>query len=717
MQLFDGLRQQLSAYLDAEQVAGVEKAFVLARDAHAGQQRSSGDPYITHPVAVAGILADLRLDAQTLMAALMHDVIEDCGVTKERLAQEFGPAVAELVEGVSKLTQINFSSKAEAQAENFRKMMMAMTRDIRVILIKLADRLHNMRTLGALQPVKRRRIAQETLEIYAPIANRLGIYTIRQELEDLGFAALYPMRYQVLRNAVKRARGNRKEIVSGITQAIDAQLRKTGITANVVGREKSLFSIYEKMRDRAGSFAEVMDVYGFRIVTDSEDSCYRILGQIHNLYKPVPGRFKDYIAIPKTNGYQSLHTVLKGPHGLHIEVQIRTEAMDHMAQHGVAAHWLYKTGQTPSGAETRAREWLRNVLEFQQRAGDSMEFVENIKFDLFPDEVYVFTPNGNILEMPAGATPVDFAYAIHTDVGNACVAAKIDRQLAPLSTPLRNGQTVEIITAQGARPNPTWLNFVVTAKARINIRHFLKNQRRDESIAMGRRLLETALGEKKIGQFSDAECERVARETRHKTFDDLLADIGIGQLPAIVVAHRLDPARRVIRKVEAEDTPLAIRGTEGMLVSYARCCCPIPGDPIIGLMSAGRGITVHMYSCPNTLEFASQPERTVPLQWEKDVKGEFAVELEVDVVNQRGILARLTATIADEEANIVNLEIDPRDGSYNTIVFMVQVRGRLHLANIMRRLRAMPGVNRIVRHHRDVRRAREAEAARQQEKN
>ncbi|HEX4911570.1 MAG TPA: bifunctional GTP diphosphokinase/guanosine-3',5'-bis pyrophosphate 3'-pyrophosphohydrolase [Permianibacter sp.] len=701
MQLFEGLRQQIAAYLDPEQVEQVAKAYVLARDAHEGQHRTSGEPYITHPVAVAGILATLRLDAQSLMAALMHDVIEDCGVTKEQLIEQFGPQVADLVEGVSKLTQIQFGSKAEQQAENFRKMMMAMTRDIRVILIKLADRLHNMQTLGALAPHKRRRIAQETLEIYAPIANRLGMYSIRQELEDLGFAALYPVRYAVLRNAVKRARGNRKEIISGIAQAIEAKLQKAGINARVVGREKSLFSIYNKMKTRVGSFAEVMDIYGFRIITDSEDSCYRVLGQVHNLYKPVPGRFKDYVAIPKTNGYQSLHTVLKGPHGLHVEVQIRTEVMEQMANNGVAAHFLYKTGSAPNPAELRAREWLRSVIEFQQRAGDSMEFVENVKIDLFPDEVYVFTPNGNILELPVGATPVDFAYAIHTDVGNACVAAKIDRQLAPLSTILRNGQTVEIVTAPGARPNPTWLSFVATGKARANIRHFLKNQRRDESVAMGRRLLENALHEKPIEQFPEDERKRVALETKHKSFEDLLADIGIGQIPAIAVAHRLDPERRQIKRIETgTEEPLAIRGTEGMLVSYARCCCPIPGDPIIGVLSAGRGITVHMFSCHNTAEFISKPGKTVPLQWEKDVKGEFAVELEVDVINQRGVLAQLTSTIADEEANIVNLEIDPRDGSYNTIVFMVQVRGRLHLANIMRRLRAMSEVNRIVRHHR-----------------
>ena len=700
MQVFEALAQELSSYLDTNQVEQITKAYELARDAHLGQSRSSGEPYITHPVAVAHVLASMRLDAQSIMAALMHDVIEDCGVSKETLVEKFGQAVADLVEGVSKLTQIKFGSKAEAQAENFRKMMMAMTKDIRVILIKLADRLHNMQTLGALIPEKRRRIAQETLEIYSPIANRLGMYAIRQELDDLGFAALYPNRYKVLRQAVAKARGNRKEIISGIAQTIEKKLGDAGISAKVYGREKTLHSIYEKMRTRVNSFAEVMDIYGFRIVTDSEDSCYRVLGQMHNLYKPVPGRFKDYVAIPKTNGYQSLHSTLKGPHGLHIEVQIRTELMDQMATNGVAAHWLYKSGSQNNPADSRAKEWLRSVMEFQQRAGDSMEFVENVKIDLFPDEVYVFTPNGNIMELPVGATPVDFAYAIHTDVGNSCVAAKIDRQLTPLSTQLRNGQTVEVITAPGARPNPTWLSFVATGKARANIRHFLKNQRREESIAMGRRLLDNALGEASMDDFSAAEQERVALETRHKSFEDVLADIGIGQIPSVVIAHRLDPSRHTIRRDEKDDHPLTIRGTEGMLVNYARCCCPIPGDPIIGIVMAGRGITVHMHSCPNTTEFSHMPDRIIPLQWEKDVNGEFIAELEVDVVNKRGVLALLTATIADEEANIVNLEIDPRDGSYNTIVFMVQVRGRLHLANIIRRVKSMKETNRIIRHHR-----------------
>ena len=489
MYLFKGLKDQLTEYLDDEQIAQVEQAYIFARDAHEGQMRSSGDPYITHPVAVARILTEIKLDHQTIMAALMHDVIEDTGVSRTQVADAFGESVAELVEGVSKLTKIKFSTRAEAQAENFRKMMMAMVRDIRVILIKLADRLHNMRTLGSLRPDKRRRIANETLEIYSPIANRLGIYSIREEMQVLGFAALHPMRFKILKAAVKRARGNRKEIINTIESAITKQLEESRIQGEVVGREKNLFSIYRKMKDKHMTFSEVMDVYAFRIITDTTDSCYRILGQMHLLYKPVHGRFKDYIAIPKANGYQCLHTTLKGPHGLHVEVQIRTQEMHQMAEIGVAAHWLYKSKNTSNPAELRAREWMRNLIEFQENAADSIDFIENVKIDLFPDEVYVFTPNGQIISLPNGATAVDFAYSIHTDVGNSCVATKIDRQLAPLSTPLINGQTVEIITAPGARPNPAWLSFVITGKARANIRHFLKNLRMDEAEKLARRLL------------------------------------------------------------------------------------------------------------------------------------------------------------------------------------------------------------------------------------
>ncbi|NVJ48881.1 MAG: bifunctional GTP diphosphokinase/guanosine-3',5'-bis pyrophosphate 3'-pyrophosphohydrolase [Gammaproteobacteria bacterium] len=698
MYLFAGLKEQLETYLDADLVKQIADAYVMARDAHQGQLRSSGDPYITHPVAVARILAEYHFDPQTIMAALLHDVIEDCDVSKEQLAEHFGNQVADLVEGVSKLTQIKFRTRAEAQAENFRKMMMAMVQDIRVILIKLADRLHNMRTLGSLRPDKRRRIANETLEIYAPIALRLGMYGIRSELEDLGFSARYPMRYRVLKESVKKARGNRKEIVNTIIETIQERLQADVLHARVVGREKDLFSIYRKMKEKRSSFNEVMDVYAFRVICDSEDTCYRILGFLHSLYIPVPGRFKDYIAIPKANGYQSLHTTLKGPHGLHIEVQIRTESMEQMAENGVAAHWLYKSNNDSNPAELKAREWMKSLMELQSRAGDSMEFIENVKIDLFPDEVFVFTPNGSIIVLPHGATPIDFAYAIHTDVGNSCIACKIDRQIMPLSTPLINGSTVEIITAPGAKPNPSWLSFVITGKARANIRHFLKHLRQDEAIDLGVRLLDRALGGKSLSDFSDETKQQLATNIRHKSFDDVLAEIGLGRLASIVIAHRLMPKLDdEVDTEESEQKPLAIRGTEGLLVSYAKCCHPIPYEPIVAFVSAGRGIIIHRADCKNVAKHQADEHKYMPVQWEENIAGEFTVELKIVVFNERGVLARVTSVIADAEANIVNIDIDPQDGVTNILNFTMTVRDRLHLANIIRKVRRHKFVNKITR--------------------
>lgn len=703
MYLFSGLKEQLQSYLDASQVQEVEQAYVLARDAHDGQLRSSGDPYITHPVAVAKILASLHLDHQTIMAAILHDVIEDCEVTAEELTENFGERVSDLVEGVSKLTQIKFRSREEAQAENFRKMMMAMVEDLRVVLIKLADRLHNMRTLGSLRPDKQRRIAKETIEIYAPIANRLGMYAIRQELEELGFAAKHPMRYRVIRDSVKKARGNRKEIVTSICNNIQSRLDTEHIVADVIGREKSPFSIYQKMLEKVGEkskvFDDIMDVYGFRVTTDSEDNCYRILGQLHNLYRPVPGRFKDYIAIPKANGYQSLHTTLKGPHGLHIEIQIRTTTMDQMAENGVAAHWLYKSGNDINRAEIRAREWMRNLLELQKNTGDSLEFIESVKIDLFPDEVYVFTPNGNIIELPKKATPVDFAYAIHTDVGNSCIACKVDGKISALSSELSNGQTVEIITAPGAKPNPGWLSFVTTSKARTNIRHFIKNLRRDDAINLGKRLLEKALGGVTLDSVDPANIEKVLKETRHAEFDDILAEIGLGQTASIIIAHRLDPkVETSSHEQKEENVPLAIKGTEGMMIEYARCCHPIPGDPIVGTISTSGGFILHRQDCNNVANHRDQLDKYVPVQWEKDIEGDFRVELRVDVVNQHGVLAKVTSLIADEGVNIVNIEIDAKDGTTNLLSFLIDVKNRLHLANIIKKIRLYDFVLKVSRH-------------------
>ena len=714
----------LASYLEPAQVEDVRRACDFAAAAHAGQQRASGEPYVQHPIAVARILAEMRMDHESIMAAILHDVIEDTPTAKEQLATQFGAEVAELVDGVSKLTQIRFSSKAEAQAENFRKMMLAMVRDIRVILVKLADRLHNMRTVSALPPVKRRRIARETLEIYVPIAHRLGMNAIRLELEDLGFAGLYPHRHRVLAEAVKRARGNRKEIVAKIQAMMEQRLAAEGLTARVIGREKHLYSIYLKMRQKALPFSEVFDVYAFRIIVDRVDTCYRVFGAVHNLYKPVPGRFKDYIAIPKTNGYQSLHTVLFGPYGVPIEVQIRTEEMDTVAEAGIAAHWLYKTGDgSGASVQARAREWLRGLLEMQKNAGNSLEFLENVKIDLFPDEVYVFTPRGEIMKLPRGATAVDFAYAVHTDVGNTCVAAKIDRRLAPLRTPLGNGQTVEIITAPGARPNPAWLNFVVTGKARANIRHYLKNLKREEAIQLGRRLLERALAANSLSleQVPPAHLAATVKELKFANVDDLLENIGLGNRIAALVARHLvtnkDPAasesdrksgalkKALTRYVPAwlrggtrtHQRPLAIKGTEGMVVAFAKCCRPIPGDVIVGFVTAGRGIVIHTENCKNLSEYRNRPEKWIDVAWESEIKGEFPVEIRLEVANQRGALATVAAAIAEMDANIDNVSMEERDGRYSALTLLIEVRDRVHLARIIRRVRSIDLVARITR--------------------
>ncbi len=702
--LISDLCDLLETYLDKQQVREVYRAYLFGAEAHEGQHRKSGEPYIYHPVEVARVLADMHMDAQSIIAAILHDVIEDTGTAKETVTAEFGEEVAELVDGVSKLTQIKFESQAEAQAENFRKMMLAMVRDIRVILVKLADRLHNMRTLGVMRAEKRRRIARETLDIYAPIANRLGMNQIRLELEDLGFAALYPMRYRVLSEAVRKARGNRKEILNKIESALRQRLDQEQLAYRLLSREKHLYSLYKKIRDRVGSFTEVFDVYAFRVIVDSVDTCYRVLGMMHNLYKPVPGRFKDYIAIPKANGYQSLHTVLFGPYGVPIEVQIRTEDMERVAEAGIAAHWLYKSADKGgrNNAQTRAREWLRELLEMQRNAGNSLEFLENVKIDLFPDEVYVFTPAGDILNLPRGATAVDFAYAVHTDVGNTCIAAKIDRRLSPLRTPLLNGQTVEVITATGAHPNPAWLNFVATAKARSNIRHYLKNLQNDEAIELGQRMLDKALHNlnSALQEVADPVFDQITRECGFKSREALYADIGLGNRMAMLVARRLVPIEgdEAARPRETgHSQPLAIRGTEGMVVHFARCCRPIPGDAIVGFISAGRGLVIHSETCKNLAEYRSRPEKWIDVEWQKGIEGEFSAEIRVDVTNQKGVLATIAAEISETGSNIENVSIEERDGLDTGLNFTITVHDRAHLARVVRCIRKLPAVMRISR--------------------
>ncbi|WP_417707941.1 bifunctional GTP diphosphokinase/guanosine-3',5'-bis pyrophosphate 3'-pyrophosphohydrolase [Pseudomonas sp.] len=696
----DALADRLSAYLGHDQVNLVRRAYFYAEQAHDGQRRRSGEAYVTHPLAVASILADMHMDHQSLMAAMLHDVIEDTGIAKEALNAQFGETVAELVDGVSKLTQMNFETKAEAQAENFQKMAMAMARDIRVILVKLADRLHNMRTLDAMPHEKSRRIAKETLEIYAPIANRLGMHNMRVEFEDLGFKAMHPMRSERIRAAVRRARGNRKEIVAKIEESIQVCLQREGMEGEVIGREKHLYSIYQKMRGKRKAFNEIMDVYAFRIIVDKVDTCYRVLGAVHNLYKPLPGRFKDYIAIPKANGYQSLHTTLFGMHGVPIEIQIRTREMEEMANNGIAAHWLYKSSEdeAPKGNHARARQWVKGVLELQQRAGNSLEFIESVKIDLFPDEVYVFSPKGRIMELPKGSTAVDFAYAVHTDVGNTCIACRINRRLAPLSQALESGSTVEIVTAPGARPNPAWLNFVVTGKARTHIRHALKQQRRSESISLGERLLNKVLAsfDTHLEKISAERVQAVLGEYRQEVIEDLLEDIGLGNRMAYVVARRL-LAENGDDTLPSSEGPLAIRGTEGLVMSYAKCCTPIPGDPIVGYLSAGKGMVVHMESCRNIVDIRHNPEKCIQLNWAKDVTGEFNVELRVELEHQRGLIALLASSVNAADGNIEKISMDERDGRISVVQLVVSVHDRVHLARVIKKLRALKGVMRITR--------------------
>ncbi|MFQ3191963.1 MAG: guanosine-3',5'-bis(diphosphate) 3'-pyrophosphohydrolase [Paraglaciecola sp.] len=698
MYLFEGLKQKLEAYLPPDKVADTQRAFILARDAHSGQMRSSGDPYITHPVAVAGILADMRLDHETLMAALLHDVIEDTHHNREGLSEQFGETVGELVEGVSKLEKIHFRSTQEAQAENFRKMMMAMVQDIRVILIKLADRTHNMRTLGSLRPDKRRRIARETLEIYAPIAHRLGIHQIKNELEELGFQAMYPMRYRALGNAVKQARGNRKEVIENIRKEVETRLAAVGINATVTGREKHLYSIYRKMKNKELMFNEVMDIYAFRVIVDSVDHCYRALGAMHGLYKPIESRFKDYIAIPRTNGYQSLHTSLIGPHGIPVEIQIRTSDMDHMADRGVAAHWVYKDTKDSNDttAQVRARKWMHSLIELQQSASSSFEFIENVKTDLFPDEIYVFTPDGRIIELPLGATAVDFAYAVHTDVGNSCVGVKVERRTFSLSKPLENGQTVEIITSPRAKPNANWLNFVVSAKARSRIRHYLKNQRSEEAVAMGNRLLRHALGKVKLDKLLQADIDRVVLETKHNSFAELLADIGLGNELSAIVARRLLGENT---DLSDKQNKVAIRGTEGLLVSYSRCCHPIPDDEIVAVLSPGKGMTIHQTGCSNIRKLSKEePHRVLVMQWGDDVLGDFHAELRIELINHQGTLATLTNTVASCGSNIVGLQTEEKESNIYYIDIELTIKNRLQLSKVMRKIRSMPEVQRVSRH-------------------
>jgi RelA/SpoT family (p)ppGpp synthetase len=704
-----GLRQLLARlnYLTEEQRNKVVEAYDFSAAAHEGQKRQSGEAYITHPVAVASILAQLHLDYQTIAAALLHDVIEDTPTLKAEIAARFGPEVAGLVDGVSKLEQLSFTSRAEAQAESFRKMMLAMVEDIRVILVKLADRLHNMQTLDSLPQEKQRRIARETLEIYAPIANRLGINTIKTELEDLGFRHAYPFRYRVLDKAVRKAEGNQRQFLKRIDERVEKALAEAGIGGKVISRKKHLYSIYRKMIRKNRSLSEIADVFAFRLVMKDVDSCYRALGIVHQLYKPMPGKFKDYIAIPRVNGYQSLHTVLLGPNGIPIEVQIRTEQMDRIAESGIAAHWQYKEPDTERQAlppQARAREWLSSISEMQA-AADSEEFLEHVKVDLFPDKVYVFTPKGDILRLPRGSTCVDFAYAVHTDVGNRCVAAKIDRRLVPLRTQLKNGETVEIITAKSARPNPAWVNFVVSAKARAAIRQFLKNLQQSEARELGRRLLDQSLRDfrSSLRKVSREQMQGLLDELGLNNTNELFEQIGLGERLAPVVAKVLQAGAPADEAVPgqtaraAKPSPITIAGTEGLVVSYARCCHPIPGDAIMGYLSAGRGVVIHRNTCGNLGEFRKQPHKWIPVTWEPGIEREFSAEIRVDVQNKPGVLAEVAARIGDAGSNIEQVSVDERLEDTAALIFSILVRDRVHLAQVIKSIRPMAVVKKVAR--------------------
>jgi GTP pyrophosphokinase len=701
--------RHLGHYLGSRDIALVERAFEFSESAHRGQFRKSGEPFITHPLAVASILSEWRLDAEGLAAALLHDVMEDTSVTRSELESTFGKPVAAMVDGLSKLDQIEFATREDAQAESFRKMLLAMARDVRVILIKLADRLHNMRTLDAMAPGHRRRIARETIDIYAPIANRLGLNALFLELQDLSFKHLYPLRYRILAHAIKTARGNRREVMNRLLDVIRDGLARANIAAVVTGREKTVFSVYKKMREKRYTFSQVFDIYGVRVLVADKSTCYAALGVLHELYKPIPGKFKDYIAIPKANGYQSLHTTLFGPFGTPLEAQLRTHDMHRVAEAGVAAHWLYKSGGQLDLAEAQreTHRWLQSLLEIQSESRDSKEFLEHVKGDLFPDEIYLFTPKGKIMALPRGATAVDFAYGVHTDIGHHCVAARINYELLPLRTELKNGDHVEILTSPTARPNPSWLSFVATGKARSRIRHYLKGLQQKESAALGERLLNQALATLKVEPESITwdRWEALQKEYGAKTQLEILADIGLGKRLSFVVAQALTrPAGKVEAPAQAgapgaaKSGALTLRGVEGVAIQYAKCCRPVPGDAIVGQFRKGQGLIVHSRDCATLRKQRIDGTELVDVEWAPDVQGVFDSGVRVMVADRRGLLAELATTIGDADANIDTVSMERPDGGGDVAMFFgVQVRDRRHLANVMRALRRIPDVHRVQR--------------------
>ncbi len=703
------LINKLSDYLTPAELKKVKEAYRFSDEMHLGQVRKSGEPYISHPIAVAEICAEWKLDAQAIMAALLHDVIEDQDVKKDELIERFGAQVANMVDGLSKLEKIEFQSQIEAQAENFRKMLLAMASDVRVILIKLADRLHNMRTMGVMVAAKRRRISRETMEVYVPIAHRLGLNDIYRELQDLSFAHLYPLRWSTLAKAIKAARGNRREVVKKILESVKNQLTSAGIEAEVYGREKTLYGIYKKMRNKHLSFSQVLDVYGFRVVVDTVPNCYVALGTLHALYKPMPGKFKDYIAIRKINGYQSLHTTLIGPYGTPVEFQIRTQDMHRTAESGVAAHWLYKTGDSNmSDLQQRTHAWLQSLLDIQQQTGDSAEFLEHVKVDLFPDSVYVFTPKSKIIALPRGATALDFAYSIHTGIGDHTVSVKINNEPATLRNELHNGDIVEIVTDPESRPSPTWLSYVRTGKARSAIRHYLRTVNVNESVELGQELLAGALAARNIHpELPAATIEKLLAESSAKSMEELYADIGIGKrMPQLVARHIFglmdaDPEHKPssMPAPSSDIDPVTIYGSEGVSVQLAPCCLPIPGDQIVGQLRRDQGLVVHTKDClPAARIRAKEPDRWIAVQWGEELNRRFDCRIRLLINNEKGILARVAAEIGESDANITYVGMDEDDEHVMTqLRFTIQVKDRVHLAQLIRNLRRVAGVNRVER--------------------
>ena len=684
-------KKKISKYLNPYQVKKIEKSFNLACDAHKGQVRKSGEAYIHHPLSAASILADFKLDHESIMAAILHDVIEDTEIGKENLKKNFGVKVAELVDGVSKLDKLSFSTKEEADAANLRKMILAMSQDIRVILIKLADRKHNLETIGALDSQKRKKIGKETLEIFAPIALRLGIHSLNKELEDLAFETVYPFRYATLRSMIQKSRGNRKELMEKIKDLIEKKLQDEGLNTSVVAREKHVYGLYKKMKLKEFKFSQINDLFGVRVISNTVDDCYRSLGIIHNLYTPVPGRFKDYIAIPKSNGYQSLHTSIIGPHGLPIEIQIRTKDMNILAESGIASHWFYKSKNIPSLKNyTKEQQWITNLLSIQKDSGNPKDYLKSIKTDLHPGKVYVFTPKGNILDLPKRSTIIDYAYAVHTDLGNNYASSKVDDIPASPSTILKNGQRVEILANKKFIPDPGWLNFVVTEKARHSIRAYLKSIKKNDAIALGKKLLDYSLKDFDI-QLNDIPKKTlniVLQEYSCETIDDLYAEIGLGNSIAKLVAMRIAPTDMPLKENSTSNTDIQIRGTEGLVVSYAKCCYPIPGDPILGHISQEKGVVVHRQKCRSLNHMKKSSDETLDLSWADNVDDTFSASIKVEVENVRGVLAMISAQIAQNDSNIESVTYDDtKTTGHNIMVFVISINGLKELNKLIKKLK------------------------------